>query len=60
MDFLFIFSLNQKYDDSYDLLESLLLSNVDCNEDNDAYQEYNLDYFLIYEQSYQVYFNRLR
>lgn len=38
-----------------------MLSGIDCPNDNDnSIIDYDLDYFLIYEQNSEVYFNRIR
>lgn len=59
-----IFSLNQRYEDSNEYIESLsLISNAeDCENDTnkEPSAEYSADYFLIYDQSYKIYFQRLR
>ena len=52
-------SLNQKYEESSELVESLMLSNAEYNE-IEPNPENNLEYYLIFEQDIQVYFSRLR
>jgi len=59
----FFQSVNQKYDQSCDLLDSFILSQAESNEIESCTAsnlENSLDYFMVYEQSIQVYFNRVR
>ncbi len=52
-------SLNRKYEESSELVDSLILSNAESNE-LELNQENSLKFFLIFEQNTEVYFNRLR
>ncbi|RNA43492.1 MMS22-like [Brachionus plicatilis] len=52
-------NVHQRFEESNEFLESLMLSGIDCAKDH-SINEYDIDYFMIYEQNPQVYFNRIR
>ena len=59
--FLNALSIDQKFNESVDYLESVFLSNSDGGSFGPkSDDDYGREYFLVYENDLEVYFNRIR
>lgn len=60
----FFSSISQKYEEASEFVESIFLANSDCSMGSTSSsltgEPTDLEYFLVYEKSVQVYFDRLR
>jgi CRISPR/Cas system CMR subunit Cmr4 (Cas7 group RAMP superfamily) len=67
-------SLNKQYEESFDFIDSLILTNLELNSlnnnnnnnqeiltnDNNNDYENDINYYLIFDQNVLIYFNRLK
>lgn len=62
--FFFCSSISQKYEEASEFVESIFLANSDYSMGSTSLsltgEPADLEYFLVYEKSVQVYFDRLR